>query len=69
MPKGVARDTLPIQPFPIRSRTTFTIRVHGNVSSLAGGSVGTQINVEIVRPGDLESLKAFLLLGATRVNL
>jgi len=38
-----------------------TITVHGNVGSLAGGSVGTQINVEMVRPGDLESLKAFLL--------
>ena len=38
-----------------------TITVHGNVGNLAGGSVGTQINVEMVRPGDLESLKAFLL--------
>jgi hypothetical protein len=38
-----------------------TITVHGNVGSLAGGSVGTQINVEMVKPGELESLKAFLL--------
>jgi hypothetical protein len=38
-----------------------TITVHGNVGSLAGGSVGTQLNVEMVSSGDLESLKRFLL--------
>jgi hypothetical protein len=51
--------TPPIAPEKTNQIFHNTIIVHGNVSSLAGGNVGNQVNIEMVRPGDLESLKEF----------
>jgi hypothetical protein len=47
---------------PERTHQIFqnVFNIHGDVANLAGGSVGSQINVNTVRPGDIGSLRAFL---------
>jgi len=47
---------------PARTEQIFynTINVHGNVANLAGGNVESQTSVNMVKPGDWESLKSFL---------
>ena len=48
---------------PERTQEIFqnVFHIHGNVTNLAGGSVGSQVNITSVRPGDIGSLRAFLL--------
>lgn len=61
------------QPVPAeRTSQIFhnTITIHGNVGSLSGGNVGTQISANIVRPGDLESLRTFLVgVGLPEIDI